>query len=413
MISQDAFTRGTSLITTILQKMPNLKASRIKVVAEILMLFISFRGRVNFSQLGRQGDMCEKSYRIHFEKQFDWLEFNKLVISEICSSSLIIGFDPSYIPKSGKKTPGLGYFYSGVAGRNKRGLEIGNISVIDMAQNTAYHLEAVQTPNFQKQVDQTDKTLVDHYAEIIVERSGRLEGISSIIAVDGYFAKKKFVDAICDRTNMELVCRLRDDANLKYLYKGVQNKGRGRKRKHDGKIDVKNIDKRRFTKDVSTELIRVYSAIVYSVGLKRNIKICYVEFLDSKGHVSLYKIFFSTKLVRDGEEILSIYKARFQMEFNFRDGKQYAGLEHGQGRTPNKLSFHFNASLTSVNIAKSILRNEVEKDKSIALSIGDLKIQLQNRNMLHRIFSIYGFDHELIKLKTEYHQVINFGSIAA
>lgn len=34
-----------------------------------------------------------------------------------------LAFDPSYILKAGKKTPGVGYFWSGVAGRAKWGLE--------------------------------------------------------------------------------------------------------------------------------------------------------------------------------------------------------------------------------------------------------------------------------------------------
>ena len=210
-----------------------------------------------------------------------------------------------------------------------------------------------------------------------------------------------------------MICRLRDDANLNYLYKGEPKTGRGRKRKYDGKVNVKDIDKQLLKKELESEEIAIYSGVVYSVGLKRKIKLCYVEFFDKTGNIAMYKIFFSTNHQRSGVEILAYYKARFQMEFNFRDGKQYTGLENGQSRSKKKLHFHFNASLTSVNIAKCILRSEVDKNTSIPLSVGDLKIKLQNRIMLYRIFSIYGFDHELIKLNTEYQKILNFGSIAA
>ncbi len=165
MISQDAFTEGQALIFTILQKMTNLKASRIKRVTEILMLFISMRGGMNFSQMGRQGEMCEESYRLHFKKALDWLSFNKLLVQQVCSDVGIIGFDPSYIPKSSKHTPDLGYYYSGVASKYKKGLEIGNISDMDIHQNTAYYLEALQSPKSKKDVIGNKKTLVDHYAE--------------------------------------------------------------------------------------------------------------------------------------------------------------------------------------------------------------------------------------------------------
>lgn len=94
----------------------------------------------------RQGEKCEKSYRLHFEKDYDWLNFNSELIFEYCSEERIIGFDTSYISKSGKHTPGLGKFYSGVAGGYKKGLEIGNLAIIDVKQNTAYHLESVTTP---------------------------------------------------------------------------------------------------------------------------------------------------------------------------------------------------------------------------------------------------------------------------
>ena len=110
MITQDVFTQGESLISSIVQKMLNINIKKQSALVEMLMLFLCCRGRVNFSQLGRLGDRNEKTYRYHFEKKFDWATFNGLLISEQCNEDLIIGFDPSYISKSGKHTPGLGYF---------------------------------------------------------------------------------------------------------------------------------------------------------------------------------------------------------------------------------------------------------------------------------------------------------------
>ena len=49
------------------------------------------------------------------------------------------------VSKSGKATPGLGYFWSGVASKAK----VRDImkAAIDIENHTAFHLEAVQTPN--------------------------------------------------------------------------------------------------------------------------------------------------------------------------------------------------------------------------------------------------------------------------
>jgi hypothetical protein len=45
-------------------------------------------------------------------------------------------------------------------------------------------------------------------------------------------------------------------------------------------------------------------------------------------------------------------KSRFQIEFLYRDGKQHTGLNDYQARGQKKLYFHFNASLTAINLAK-------------------------------------------------------------
>ncbi|MEM9548917.1 MAG: transposase [Bacteroidota bacterium] len=396
-----------------LQKLSNISKGRRSAMVEILLLYLSCRGRMNFSQFGRQGDRYEKTYRYHFEKEFNWSGFNGQLIKSYCSEELIIGFDPSYIRKSGKHTPGLGYFYSGVAGGYKKGLEIGSLAIIDIQQNTAYHYESITTPSSSREKIKDGRTIVDHYADLIIQRAEELVGLSLVLVVDGYFAKKKFVNGVCEQTPLEVICRLRDDANLKYLAPESKVKKRGRPKLYSGKVDVQNIDKDKFEKEYEDEEMRLYSLIVHSVGLKRNIKVSCVEFLDSQGKPKVRKLFFSTNLERSGLQIYNYYKARFQMEFIFRDSKQYTGLEHCQSRSPKKLNFHFNASMTSINVAKCILRNGVDKNTSIPLSIGDLKMKLQNRNMLYRIFSIYGFDHKLIKINRQYRQILKYGNIAA
>lgn len=52
------------------------------------------------------------------------------------------------------------------------------------------------------------------------------------------------------------------------------------------------------------------------------------------------------------KKIIDYYRTRFQIEFCYRDGKQFTELTDCQSRDLNKLYFHFNASLASVNLAK-------------------------------------------------------------
>ena len=113
MKTTNAFTKGYSLIETILGKMNGMNAWRRRFIIESLILFMTIRGRINFLQMGRYGRYNESTYREGFEKEFDFLSFNAHLIHDQCSEAVILGFDPSYLNKSSKHTPGLGYYYSG------------------------------------------------------------------------------------------------------------------------------------------------------------------------------------------------------------------------------------------------------------------------------------------------------------
>ncbi|RME97870.1 MAG: transposase, partial [Bacteroidetes bacterium] len=112
------------------------------------------------------------------------LELNRLLAEQYLSDDLAIAFDPSFIPKSGKHTPGLGYFYSGCAGRELRGLELGGIAVVDQQDKTALHLEAIQTVGLQD-----GENLLNCYTRTLVSRREQLQQISTLLLVDAYFAK--------------------------------------------------------------------------------------------------------------------------------------------------------------------------------------------------------------------------------
>ena len=85
--------------------------------------------KINFLQMGRYGQFSEQTYRNTFTRgNFDWFGFNQHLAKKVCTGSfLALAVDPSYIPKSGKKTPWFGKFWSGAAGEAKKGLELTGI----------------------------------------------------------------------------------------------------------------------------------------------------------------------------------------------------------------------------------------------------------------------------------------------
>lgn len=394
-----------ALITSMLGNLPNINLWRREFLIETFILFLSIPGRINFLQLARYGKRKEQRYRQQFEKRFDFLSFNKELTLSQGSSRFAIAFDPSYISKSGKKTPGVGYFWSGVANKAKWGLEIGGIGAIDIDNHTAFHLEAVQTLN------DDDQKLTDWYAGVISERKETLTSISKYLVADAYFSKKAFADQIIS-SDMHLVSRLRDDADLRYLSKEAPTGKRGRPRKYSGKIIISDIDKEYFSFITEDKESIVYAAEVYSKALKRNVILVHVTYPKDSGKRAT-KLYFSTDIEMDPNEVLQYYHCRFQIEFLYRDGKQHAGLNDCQARSENKLHFQFNASLTSINIAKAVHWLSIPKEKRGAFSMSDVKTMNHNILMLGRFIDVFGICPHSIKNQNYVKELILYGTMAA
>jgi len=392
-------------IKTILDKMSGINKWQYYFIQTILLLFMSIKGRINFLQLSRYSDFGEQHFRNQFEKEFDFLSFNIELSLEHASEDKILAFDPSYVSKSGKRTPGVGYFWSGCAGRAKWGLEVGGIGVIDLSNHTSLHLEAIQTPS-----SFDSKSLLDHYAEVLISRSEKLLRISKYIAVDAYFSKEPFVRKMT-QNGFHIISRLRNDANLRYLFKGVQLKGRGRPKQYDGKLDYKNLNQQHIKVIEKTDNSEIYQLIVNSVALKREINLVIVR--TKKGKQWGHKLYFSTDLNLSAIDVLRYYRARFQIEFTYRDGKQHTAMDNCQARSENKIHFHINASLTAVNIAKITHWLSIDKSERKAFSMSNVKTLYHNQLLIDRFLIEFEINPNTKKNKERIRQLNNIGLIAA
>ena len=401
-----------TLTEKVLNKLQGITKPCKKFFISSIILFLTMRGRYNFKGMSRYGSYSEMTFHNQFEKGFDFLSFNVELCNDQIKGQMILAFDPSYIPKSGKHTPNVDYYYSGCLGRPARGLEIGGLAAVSISDNTSFHLQAVQTID-RKKLNEKEMTLVDFYAQTIIDAAPKVGRISRYLAVDGYFAKLSFISPVKEKTDLDIICKLRKDANLKYLYKGPKRGGPGRPKKYDGKVNVGKIDKRRFGLVHQDGGVKVYQTTCWSVRLKRKINLAYVQFLKDGQSTDRYAMYFSTDLELDGHSIYIFYKARFQIEFLFRDAKQYTGLTNCQSRNEKKLHYHFNMSLSSVNIAKAAHYLSVKKGERNSFSLADIKTCYFNELMLNFFLSNLDIQPELIKNKNVFKKLLNFGKIAA
>ena len=147
--------------------------------------------------------------------------------------------------------------------------------------------------------------------------------------------------------------------------------------------------------------------IVYSLSLKRVIKAVKVtkHEKDRIGECLL----FSTDTMLNAEQVFYFYGARFQIEFIFRDAKGFTGLTDTQTRNKDRLHYHFNASLTALNVAK--LEHRTICATSVPLSMASIGRKNFVEIVINRFINMFGFDPTLIKLNPQYEKLLQFGSI--
>lgn len=411
-IQSNNFTAHMKVINTIthtiLQKMCDINKCQGKFISHLFLLFLSMRQRMTYMMMSRYGIYCEQTYRNQFDKDFDFKAFNTYLIDEYCGSERIIIFDPSYVNKSGKSTPGVGYFWSGCASAVKWGIELSSLAVGDIENHTALHYHVSRTQPIKK----TDEgTLLDFYADILVNQAKEIQKISKIACFDAFFSKSTFVNRICE-ANYVMIGRLQSNIYLRYRYTGEQRKGRGRHKVYDGKIDLKNVSLSHFKVIKKEEDEIIYEGEAHVRCLKRWCKITITHTL-KEGKVSRVIVNFSTDLSMTGFKVIQYYKMRYQIEFLFRDAKGHLGLEDTQSRQPNALDFHYNASLTALNIAKAAHWYSIDKELRTSFSIQDIKTKYHNEFLLDRLISIYGKDPMVEKNNPKIKELYNMGRIAA
>ncbi len=334
-----------TVVTQILEQMPFIHKPQRKFLLALFAVISCLRGRVNFRSLSRYSDYSERTFHRQFRQEFDFLEFNRLSIKHVVApaATLLVAQDATFIPKSGKQTYGLARFFNGCTHRAERGLEASAIAIVQVtaAASTAFTLSVQQTPPRpastksrkppkSKPTDSDMETRMDFYLAHFSSCVSYLpEKVTKLLLVDGAFARRKFVAGVCQQ-DFHLITKLRVDANLRFLYRGPQRAGRGRQREFDGKVSFADLARFDFCGEVEPG-IALYTLIVNSVTLKRNIRVVVV--LDQrKADKPRYVVLCSTNCELAAELVFSYYAARFAIEFLFRDAKQFTGLVDCQSR---------------------------------------------------------------------------------
>ena len=267
------------------------------------------------------------------------------------------------------------------------------IGVIDVDNRECMTLGSVQTPDTGT-LDDMDRSLVDWYAGYIISRGEQLRRVSDIVVADAFFSKSTFITSMCDN-GFHVISRLRNDAVLFYPSTKEPTGKRGRPPKYDGAIDFSRLDISRCTEH-EVDKGKLYGLKAWSKALKRMV-------YPDEGRTGKWQLHFSTDLTQSTPDVLEYYRTRLQLEFCFRDSKQYAGITNCQSTDFRKLAFHFNASLTAINLAKAACNR-----MGIPYSISSCKSMIHNTYMLERFICVFGVHPDTTLIDKIFKELILF-----
>lgn len=406
-----------TIVTDILKQMPAVRQPQRKFLAMLFATILALRGRVTGRNLSRYCDYSERTIARQFRMSFDWPEFHQRVMTAALDprSELISAQDASFIPKSGKQPFGLGHFFNGCANRAERGLEISTLAVVDVARRCAFTLAVAQTPPGKAEERKNKReaeTRIDFYAQQLHAYRHRLPSVIRYHCVDGYFAKQKYMDEV-DALKLHAITKLRHDANCLFLYSGPHPKRRGRRRKYEGKVNFQDLSRFEALGTLEEPAhVQLYTALVWHVSLKRQLRV--VVLVNRKDPAKpRYIVLASTDLELAGRKLVEYYVARFQIEFLFRDSKQFTGLTDCQSRAESALDFHFNAALATLNLARAEDLQAQPELQPHVFSMASWKQRHFNERLLEVFIDNLALDPMWVKNHPNYEDLKTYGAIAA
>lgn len=409
------------IVEQTLNKIKSIGKNQCNFFINLVQGFIGVVGKRTPRNLSRFLGFEEHTISRQMNKDMDFISVNTELIKSIKKddSIFIAAQDATFIPKSGKKTEELGFFWNGTDSKIEKGLEFDVIALVCVTgmRKEAYAISAEQSKgdlrpkSERKKKKKTELTKIDSAVDHIKKAvSVFVEFAVRYIVVDAFYAKKKYVDGIIE-LGFHIMSKLRKDARLFKPFDGEQKK-RGRRRKIGSEKIVDQDFAGTTSVAVGNQIIEISSTIAYSMSLQRLIKVVRLRKIISPKKYAEAKL-FSTDIEIDQFNIYTYYVARFQIEFVFRDAKGFTGMTDFQTRKSRRINYHVNTSLLALNVVKIQDHQEQEiEQKKRPFSIASWGRKYLIETVINRFILMFDLDPTLIKLHPNYQQFLEFAKIS-
>jgi len=384
-----------------------LDKNSLRQLNSIVPAMLAMTGRVTMMGISRwteQGGSYRTIQRF-YNTSIVWLKVNWFFIRHHLldrTDTILIGADETVVTKSGQKSYGLDRFFSALYGKAVPGLSFFSLSLISVKERTSYPVMMEQVikekaekpakkakgkkskkqagkrgrPKGSKNKNRRDVVLKPYLVHIqtMLKSLLSLTGLDlnlTYCVMDGAFGHNNALQMV-QQCSLQLISKLRWNAALYFPYEGPQKK-RGANKKYGDKLDYNHIPEQYLQETTLTDGIQtdLYQMTMWHKLFPDLLNVVIIVKTNLKSSARAHVVLFSSDLDLAYDTLIDYYRLRFQIEFNFRDAKQFWGLEDFMNVNQLPLYNAANLSMFMVNLSKLLLRHF--RPSCSSFSVNDLK----------------------------------------
>jgi DDE superfamily endonuclease len=386
-----------------------LEPTPLRQLGRVIEAMLAMSGRVTMRGLSRWSGKGG-SYRTiqrFFNASLNWCHLNWLLIRHHVLDAddvVLMSGDHVVVTKSGKMTYGLDRFFSSLYGKTVPGLCFLSLSLLSVKRRTSYPVLTEQVEKVCEAAAQAQSTKKSrgqrgrpqgsknrNRREVALSPSLRFiqEHIQSLLKQIGDAFKVVYFifdgelghnDAMqmVRQVGLHLVSKLRHNSALYFPYAGPYA-GRGPYRKYGKKLDYRNVPSAYLQATSIDEGIEtnIYQLALWHKKFAEMLNVVVIVKTNLQTHKTAHVVLFSSDLTLGSAQLIDYYRLRFQLEFNFRDAKQYWGLEDFMSVNARPVYNSANLAMFMVNVSQALMRPM--RAQWPAFSVNDLKAWFRGR----------------------------------
>jgi putative transposase len=375
----------------------------LRQLGRVIEAMLSMSGRVTMRGLSRWAGKGG-SYRTiqrFFNTSLNWCHLNWLLIRHHVLDTddvVVMSGDHVVVTKAGKMTSGLDRFFSSLYGKTVPGLCFLSLSLLSVKRRTSYPVltEQVEKPsdalvqeppkpkargrrgrpqgskNRNRRAVELSPSLrfIQAHIKRLLEQSGDAFKVGYFL-FDGELGHNDALQ-MTRQVGLHLISKLRYNSALYFPYDGPYC-GRGPRRKYGQKVDYQHIPSTylqatSIEKEIKTQ---VYQMSLWHKKFAELLTVVVIFKTNLHTHKTAHVVLFSSDLTLRYDLLIDYYRLRFQLEFKFRDAKQYWGLEDFMNVNTRPVYNGANLAMFMVNVSHALMRPM--RAQWSAFSVNDLK----------------------------------------